>query len=330
MDYGEVLSKAWKIIWNHKILWIFGILAGCGANSGGGGARGTSSFNVNSNQIDQIFPNLSQLDQPYRMFLQRMGEIIEQIPAWVWVLVVLLILLLGILTLVLSTIGRVGLIHGAAQADRSEAKISFTELFNQSLPYFWRIFFFNLLAGFVLLILLLICLIPILLVGVATLGIGLLMLLPFICLLIPITWLINVILYQSNIAIVIEDRGIFSGLARGWEIFTKNFGPLIVIALILGVGSSLVLFVMNLPLLLVTFPLLAVLISGREAAILSTLLLSGVLIGLFGLVSIFLNGVVQSYVTTTWTLTYRRLTVQPIELESIPPAAPEDAADVPG
>ena len=87
---------------------------------------------------------------------------------------------------------------------------------------------------------------------------------------------------------------------------------------------------MNLPLLLVTFPLLAVLISGREAAILSTLLLSGVLIGLFGLVSIFLNGVVQSYVTTTWTLTYRRLTVQPIELESIPPAAPEDAADVPG
>ncbi len=35
MDYGEVLSKAWKIAWKFKVLWIFGILAGCGASQGG-------------------------------------------------------------------------------------------------------------------------------------------------------------------------------------------------------------------------------------------------------------------------------------------------------
>ena len=30
MDFGEILSKAWKIIWKFKILWIFGILTSCG------------------------------------------------------------------------------------------------------------------------------------------------------------------------------------------------------------------------------------------------------------------------------------------------------------
>ena len=29
MDFSEVLGKAWRIIWKHKVLWIFGIFAGC-------------------------------------------------------------------------------------------------------------------------------------------------------------------------------------------------------------------------------------------------------------------------------------------------------------
>ncbi len=28
-NFGEVLSRAWQIIWKHKVLWIFGILASC-------------------------------------------------------------------------------------------------------------------------------------------------------------------------------------------------------------------------------------------------------------------------------------------------------------
>jgi hypothetical protein len=42
MDFGEVLTKAWKIIWKYKILWLFGIfvfLWGGGGGGGGGGGR---------------------------------------------------------------------------------------------------------------------------------------------------------------------------------------------------------------------------------------------------------------------------------------------------
>jgi hypothetical protein len=29
-NFGEVLTRAWQIIWKHKVLWVFGILASCG------------------------------------------------------------------------------------------------------------------------------------------------------------------------------------------------------------------------------------------------------------------------------------------------------------
>ena len=38
-NFGEVLTRAWQIIWKHKVLWIFGILASC-ARGGGGGPAG--------------------------------------------------------------------------------------------------------------------------------------------------------------------------------------------------------------------------------------------------------------------------------------------------
>ncbi|KAA0284012.1 MAG: hypothetical protein EDM79_02345 [Chloroflexi bacterium] len=34
IDLGKILTRSWQIIWNHKVLWIFGIFAGF-ANSNG-------------------------------------------------------------------------------------------------------------------------------------------------------------------------------------------------------------------------------------------------------------------------------------------------------
>jgi len=42
IDLGKTLTRAWQIVWNHKVLWIFGIFAGF-ANSNGGGGNGSSS-----------------------------------------------------------------------------------------------------------------------------------------------------------------------------------------------------------------------------------------------------------------------------------------------
>ena len=49
-NFGEVLTRAWQIIWKHKVLWIFGILASCARGGGGGssGGGGNSGYQTGS------------------------------------------------------------------------------------------------------------------------------------------------------------------------------------------------------------------------------------------------------------------------------------------
>ena len=36
MDYGQLLSRAWNIIWEHKFLILLGVLVALGSAGGGG------------------------------------------------------------------------------------------------------------------------------------------------------------------------------------------------------------------------------------------------------------------------------------------------------
>src|SRR5437899_1899572 len=63
MDYGSLLSRAWQITWKHKILWLFGILAGFGStnfngNFGGGGG-GRNVPNTPGTPPAPTFPDIS-------------------------------------------------------------------------------------------------------------------------------------------------------------------------------------------------------------------------------------------------------------------------------
>ena len=67
MDYGEVLSKAWKIIWKHKVLWIFGILASFGQGSGGGsGGSGGNSGVSRWGKFIRFWESASGVDALHR------------------------------------------------------------------------------------------------------------------------------------------------------------------------------------------------------------------------------------------------------------------------
>ncbi len=46
IDFGKILKRAWHILWNYKVLWIFGILLAITAGRGGGSS---SSYQFSSN-----------------------------------------------------------------------------------------------------------------------------------------------------------------------------------------------------------------------------------------------------------------------------------------
>ena len=156
--------------------------------------------------------------------------------------------------------------------------------------------------------------------GLWHLGLILICLLPLLCLLIPLGFLASVYLQQSTIAIVVEDRGVFDGLRRGWQVFRQNLGVMIVMGLILwvavgGIGGLIIAS----PLFLLMAPIIVAMVNNTSQAWMSAFLISGLCLLAYLPFLIVLNGALQSYIAAAWTLTFMRLTTT----HSLEEAAPE-------
>lgn len=299
MDIGNVLSRAWQIIWKHKVLWIFGILAGC-ANSGGS----TSNFRMNGDN-GEVPPQM----QPFVDQFQNMPE--GMIIALV-IGAILVGLILMVLAIFLGTIGKIGLVRGTQQAEAGATSLNFGELFNGSMPFFWRVFGLNLLVGLTIFLVVTILAVMAVIGAVLTIGVGLLCILPFLCLLIPVGWAISLVVEQANIAIVIENLQIMDGLRRGWEVVKANAGMMVVMSLILWLAiNGIAGLILGLPIVLIVVPAVIGLASNTNNGMGAGLLTAAVCFVLYLPVLIVAGGILTGYIETAWTLTYMRLTGRP-------------------
>jgi len=308
MDFGRILSRAWQIFWKHRALWVFGILAGCGSS----GSSGTGAEN---------FRTSFQGDMPSEW--QRYFQL--NIPDWQVALIIGIVLLvvfaLVVLAIFLSTMGRIGLIRGTQQVEGGTVSLAFGELFNGSLPYFWRVFGLNLLVGIVVAVLVIMFGLLAIFGTVLTFGVLLLCLIPIICLMAPLSWFLSLIVEQAIIAIVVENLGVIEGLQRGWDVVRANLGAIIVMGLILFLGVGLIGgFIIGLPVVFIIVPAVLGAIANTPRAFSGGVLIAGLCLLGYIPVYIFLNGILRGYIETAWTLTYLELTGRASTTES---AAPE-------
>ena len=305
-DFGEVLSRAWQIIWKHKVLWIFGILAGCARGGGGGGGNGGRGWNGGSGQLP-----------PEAM---RILQIIQQNLVTFIIVGCMFILLIWVITIFLSTIGRVGLIRGTFLAEAGEQRLIFGQLFSESTPYFWRMFGLTLIVAIPGLIVL-----AALIAGLAAFAIsashgndsarvGLFGIVPLfigcICLLVPVLFVVSMVIRQAENAIVLEDLRVLPAISRGWEVFRANLAPIILMAVILLVIGLIVGFIVALPVLVIVLPAAFTFAVGR-AQNWTPMIFAGVCLCLYIPVAWVLNGILTAYTESAWTLTYMRLTAKP-------------------
>jgi hypothetical protein len=293
-NFGEILARAWQIIWKHKVLWIFGVFAGCsrggGGSSGGGGGGGGGGASPG---------------QPFSQFERLMDQIGQWINDNPWVIAVFVVLALVLIALVifLGTIGRIGLIIGTNKAEQGAEKLVFGELFSESMPYFWRVFGLSLLIGLIVLLLF----IPLILFGLFTAGIGFICILPLLCILIPISWAVTVVIEQANAAIVLEDLRIGDGLRRGWDVVRANAGTMIIMTLILFIGAAVVGIVLALPIILTVIPMAFAFAVGGGDRPAAWIWIVGACCAIYVPILLVLNGILTAYIQSAWTLTYMRL-----------------------
>jgi len=318
MEYGDVLSRSWKTVWKNKVLWVFGILAGCVGGNGGGssGGGGNTGYEVTGGDLP---PAMQQ-------YVNEFGLKIAQTPWWVFVLIGLGILALFALCIFLGFTGRIALVRGSRMADEGAEHLGFSELFSASTHFFWRVFGLNLLVGLAIGLALLIILVPIIFLALGTLGAALLCLLPIVCIVVILAWAVAVVLQLANVALVSDDLGILDALRRGWETARANVGPVVVMALILGIGGWLVGLIISVPVILVVLPAgLGIVfgeLAGSRGVLATGLVTAGVCLAVYLPVLIVAQGILLAYIQAAWTLTYRRLRGQNPAAVSGPEVAP--------
>jgi len=291
MDYGNLLSRAWQITWKHKLLWIFGILAGFG----GGGGRfnfGFSGPNMGGRGSggSPLPPDLqNQLSRP---------ETVTIILAAGCVLVVIALVLF-----VVGTIARGGLIGGVKLAADGNS-LTFGEVWAIGARYFPR------LLGIALLLAVPVILLAVVFGGIAILtsGIGLICLLPLLCLIVPAFIVAEIIAYFARFAVVLEDLSVMDSFRRGWAVLKSNLGSIIVAGIIVLIFETIIGFVVAIPVFLILVPtMLATFLSGNQPNF-SALAVGGVAFLCYLPILIVLSGILQTWSTAFWTLLYRQVT----------------------
>ncbi len=296
MDYANVLRRSWEITWRYKGLWVLGILASCASGGGGGsGGGGNTGFSTDSGnglppQVEQFFRGVPE----------------EWIVAAV-VLIVLLALLVALIAFVVGVLGQGGLIAGFRHADDGNP-VTLAEAFRMGLPHFWRLLAIQLIIGLALLVVILVVAGGAILTALATFGIGLICLIPLICVLIPLAIGVSVYTVLAKVAVVVDSLDVFAALRKAWEVLRANLGPMALMAVILLLGGGLIGALLAAPFLVVVLPVLGGLAFGTDEALFTGIGLAALCFVLYLPVLIVLDGILQTFIHGAWTITYRRLT----------------------
>jgi len=303
MDYGNILTRTWNIIWTHKYLIVLGVLAALGSSGSGFGGGGTSDFgseSTNGGSGFQFEGGAPMIDQ-----IEGIGGVA------IGVIVILVILGLGIGLIVwgVSRIASGGLISAASTIDGGGAS-SFALGWQAGWAKGWRLLGIGLVP-----------LIPVLILVALSLGLGgffyaftpavsnemvaapartwpLFVMGGLACLLVPIAIILNLVRTFADRACMLEDLPVLTSYSRGWGVLSVNLGPALVFFLIqiaISLGLGIVLFLPNI-----------------------LMVLCCLLWPLFLLV----QGAISAYFSTMWTLIWREWTGAGHASEIIPPGAP--------
>jgi hypothetical protein len=258
MDFGKLFTRAWEIIWNNKILWLFGLLASCTSGYGRGGGNfnfsGSSRRdftgdleNFNPGQMPPFFRDIER-------FFDRLINGDESTILLIVVGLVLLGLLFAILSFVVGNYGRVALIKGAQTAELEGTKLTFGDLHQMGMSRLTPALLLNFVVGLVLFVIVGIFVAVGILGTVLTLGIGLLCFIPLICILIPVAWAFGIVMMNANIALVTEELNPMDALRRGVEVLRAKPGVLVGMYFVVLFGAGIVSLVLAIPYFLAVVP----------------------------------------------------------------------------
>jgi hypothetical protein len=286
-DFGAVLMRAWKITWNHKILWVFAFFSML---------FGLLFLPLAFAPAISIFVSG---DTPFW---------IEQ-PIYI-IAYVGLFMILMIASLLIGALVQAVISCGVLHVEREDEKLSFAESLKAGCPFFGRFLGITLLyAGGILLVVFAVFALQ-MLVTVFTFGLGAMCLIPLQFLLYPLMFVAYACLEQALASVVVDGLGVFEAVQRGWSVFRKNLMPVLLITLIMYLGIGMLSGFVYIPVMLPLFAVPFIAIEGVETSRTILLIVMICLVVYLPVLAVF-QSVAFTFMKSGWILTYLRLTRNP-------------------
>ena len=287
MPYFEILAQTWKLLWKHKAILAFGLLAmlvpGLLVLLMGG-----SMFFFSVNRFSQL-ERMMNNNEPWFIL------------GWFGFIGIFMLF-----SFVATGIGWTGVFKGTYEVEKDEQSITFSALWKISVPYFGRVLGILFLVG---LGMMLVFVVPALL-GVVTAGLAFLCVLPMMFILIPLSFLAQMFMSLSIASGVADDTNVLTAIKTAWEVTLKNFWPLALMSLLLYLVQMAAGLVISIPAwgaqMLFMIPIMS---DNIHPEMMFTFF--GVFMLIFMPLAFLVQGAAQAYVNSAWMLTYLRLTRSP-------------------
>ena len=284
MDYGNLLSRSVNIVWQHKFLILLGILV-----SLGGGSYSSSNARVEVNN-----------GQP---FLE-LGEEFTALAVGLLIVLIFVALMIGIALWAISTIARGGLIAGVDTIEEGESS-SFSQSWRAAWDKAWTLLGIGLIPGIPGLLLFVGGLTALAGYGglttffgeevsqISGAGLGI-TIAALTCIILPVILILSILRNFAERACMLENLGVIDSYRRGTNVIRENL------------GEAIILFLIQ----IVTFIILGVLAFFPGLLVLLCCLLWPLLL--------VVQGAMSAFVSTLWTLAWRKWTGKSALMEETP------------
>ena len=303
MDYGNLLSRAWRIVWQNKYLFVLGFLAALG---GGGQQTPQTNYQTSSGFGPDGMPGMLQ---ELRQFWAEFGPLVLTLVA--------VVIVLGLIVWLLRLIAEAGLIEAVQEIEQGQAP-GLGGSFRAGGRYLGRMIGLNLvLFGPVWLVGILMGAAALVAFGAAITtqdAMPLRVFWPMAICLVPLACILGLyglvatFVYPfAQRSVIITRLGVLDGIRHGWRVLSRHLGDIILLALLFAVLS----FLVGLVVALVALPIgIVVLLPTvmdviRSGSVEANQIVLGFLAFLgLGLLSAAIMSVLRAFQSTTFTLAY--------------------------
>lgn len=336
MDHGKIVSRAWEITWNNRVLWGLGFFAALGSGASSSRLPNFNRFNF-INQLDFDNKDLFSTDFAEKLqesaadsevildalpkgasdaLLEAIPSIAEILPSIMVGAAVLICILsvLGIALWFVAQAARAGMITSVVGLQDGQ-KIGFGEAFRGGWKYVGRILGLKFLIYIGMLILISV----IVAIGIAGFASEFTSIVSLLCPLAILFYFASILLSFVDAfayrGIVLKDLAVIASMQHGWELVRNNLLNLSILGVIYGavgmvMGMLIGLVVGMIIGVLIIAPIVPItaFMEGGEFPVTFMIVMIGVGGFVMTIIGALLNSILIAWRSTGFTLAYQELT----------------------